>query len=48
MLSVCRILLAFLGALAPVQRNAEPETPTLRCRLSPGRLVIDGILDEPC
>jgi len=48
MLSVCRIVLALLGALAPVQPMGEPDTPTLRCHLSPGRLVIDGVLDEAC
>jgi cellulose/xylan binding protein with CBM9 domain len=48
MLSLSRIVLALLGALAPMQRLAEPEASPLRCRLSPGRLVIDGILDEAC
>ena len=48
MSSVCRIVLAVLGALAPMQRLAEPETSSLRCRLSPARPLIDGILDEAC
>ena len=42
------IALALLIAHPPVGDDTELDRPMLRCRLSEGRPVIDGILDDAC